>query len=243
MGIQEGSNQMSVMTRIAAGGLAAATAAGLAFASWSAAAPAASANLATASAPALTSAERSDLTVTREEERLAHDLYTVFAEKYQVATFTRIAASEQRHFDAVGVLLARYQVSDPSAGSKAAAYADTTLQNLYDTWKASGLKSVTDAYQVGVALEKRDIADLQRMQKDTTNADLDRLYSNLETGSDHHLAAFTAAANGTPLPMGNGPRSGAAGNAGPGMHNGTGTRQGQHQGSGHGLRDGSCMSS
>jgi hypothetical protein len=238
---------MSIVKK-AALAVAAATAAGLAFVSWNAAsaAPSGSGLAASApSAPSLSTSERSGLVFSREEERLAHDLYTMFADKYQAATFTRIAASEQRHFDAVGVLLDRYGISDPSAGAKSGTYADATLQNLYNTWKASGLKSVTEAYQVGVALEKRDIADLQRMQKETTNTDLDRLYANLESGSKHHLAAFTAAANGTPLPMGtgNGPRYGNGNGTGMGPRGGTGTGQGQHYGGGHGKRDGSCMTS
>lgn len=217
---------MSIVKRTALA-VAAATAAGLAFVSWNAASAAPSGGGPAASAPSLSTSERSGLVFTREEERLAHDLYTLFADKYDAVTFTRIAAGEQRHFDAVGVLLTRYGISDPSAGAKAGTYADTTLQNLYDTWKAKGLKSVAEAYQVGVALEKRDIADLHRLQKEATNTDLARLYTNLENASEHHLAAFTAAANGTPLPMGSG--------------NGSGV--GQPYRGGNGKRDGSCRTS
>lgn len=149
--------------------------------------------------------EAGGLAFSREEERMAHDLYTVFAEKYGATVFSRIASSEQRHFDAVGSLLTRYSVADPASQAKPGVYADPAIQALYDGWKAEGLTSASAAYKVGVQLEKRDIADLQRLQKQTANADLDRVYGNLERASGHHLAAFESAVAGkTPTAAGRG---------------------------------------
>lgn len=204
----------------------------------------------TPSGGALSSSEVATLSVNRDEERVARDLYAYFADRYGTAPFARIAASEQRHFDAVGTLLDRYGVKDPAAGATVGTYADPTLQELYDRWKAQGSASADAAYQVGVALEKRDIADLQKGQEATDNADLDRLYGHLEQASVHHLAAFTAAAEGT-LPAGqgtgmpgrhgdrtgNGPRDGSGTGTGPGM--GSGARDGSGMGNGAGRHAGS----
>jgi hypothetical protein len=201
-----------------------------------------------AATPTLTDEEVAGLVFTREEERVAHDLYTVFAQEYDdVAVFARIAASETRHADAIETLLDGYGIDDPSAGLPAGTYADDDLQALYDRWETQGLTSVQDAYEVGVELETADVADLQGFIDTTEVADLDRVYSRLLSGSEHHLAAFTAAAAGE-LPVGAGPGTGPRASGGDGMGTGAMSRGGgrggqgmQGSGNGTGLRDGSCL--
>lgn len=201
-----------------------------------------------AATPTLTEEEVAGLVFTREEERLAHDLYTVFSQEYgDVAIFARIAASETRHADAVETLLDRYGIDDPSEGQSAGTYADDELQALYDRWETQGLTSVQDAYEVGVELETADIADLEGFNDATEVADLDRVYSRLLSGSERHLAAFTAAADGK-LPagagVGMGPRAGSGDGMGAGAMNrggGYGGNGMQGAGNGTGLGDGSCL--
>ena len=223
---------MRTMTK-ASLAVAGAVTAGLAFASWNAGAlTGATPGGARVAAGTVSTAEASGLAFSREEERMARDLYALYADKYGVAMFSRISASEQRHFDAVGVLISRYAVTDPSVGARAGVYADPAIQKLYEGWKKSGLTSVTAAYRTAIALEKRDIADLNRLQAASSNADLDRVYANLERGSDHHLAAFTAAANG----------SAAAGQMGAGNGAMDGGRAHSHAGNGAGRHAAGCMS-
>ena len=168
----------------------------------------------TASVTAVDAELAKDLQFTREEERLARDLYAALAAKYDDAMpFSRITRSEQRHFDAVGNLLTRYGVSDPSAGKAAGTYAYSELQKLYDDWLAQGSTSLEDAYDVGVALEKRDIADLKALEAKTTDDAAKALFTNLREASEHHLAAFEAwAAGDVPgdgrMGAGNGPGNG-----------------------------------
>lgn len=164
------------------------------------------------------------LTFSREEERMARDLYAALAKKYDDALpFSRITLSEQRHFDSVGMLLTRYGVADPAAGLSAGKYADPAIQDLYDGWLAQGNKSLTEAYQVGFALEKRDIADLKAELKTIKQTDVKYVLERLLAGSENHLRAFTAAANGT---LGTG--AGQGGRRGPGAGQaGQGARQGQ----------------
>ncbi|MGX7730181.1 DUF2202 domain-containing protein [Rhodococcus sp. 2H158] len=145
---------------------------------------------------ALSTQEQSDLVVMREEERLARDLYQQFAQKWGAQIFERISASEQRHYDAVGALLGRYGVNDPSAGLAAGTYADPQLQSAYDGWLARGLTSVEEAYAVGAELEAADIAELSTAIEVSDEDAIDRLYGKLRTGSEHHLQAFRAALTG-----------------------------------------------
>ena len=152
-----------------------------------------------ATAPAATATmddtRTADLAYSRDEERMAMDLYTLFGQTYNAAIFTRIATSEQQHFDAVGTLLTTYAIADPAVGQPAGTYANSDVQKLYDQWKAQGLASVEDAYAVGVALEQADIADLQGMLDRNPDADVQQVFSHLLTASQHHLAAFTNAVN------------------------------------------------
>ncbi|MDO5500191.1 MAG: DUF2202 domain-containing protein [Propionibacteriaceae bacterium] len=182
-----------------------------------------------ATAP-LSDAEKADILFMREEERLAKELYEALGDKWGVAQFDRIAASEQRHFDAMGRAVARYQLEDPSKGAKVGVYADPKLQELWDDWHGRGMESKEAAFAVGVELEKADIADLKKAIDTSDNADLDRVYGNLLRGSENHLRAFEALVRGETMGMGQG-----RGQGGQGQHRGW-NYQGQ-RGQGQGQND------
>jgi hypothetical protein len=140
---------------------------------------------------------KADLAFSRDEERMARDLYAAIAARYDNAIpFSTITKSEQRHFDSVGVLLTRYGMNDPATGKAAGVYANADIQKLYDSLLAQSKVSLTEAYKVGVAVETRDIADVKDAINTATQADIDRVYTNLLSGSQMHLQAFTDATNG-----------------------------------------------
>jgi len=157
------------------------------------------ATLASADTSAPDADEKSSLAFSREEEKMAHDLYTEFGELYDSAVWDRIVNSEQRHFDAIGRLLDQFDVADPSDGNKAGEYNNKDVQKLYDDWLAQGEKSEAEAFKAAIALEKRDIADLEKQLKSNTNDDIEAVYERLLAGSENHLAAFTAWAKGEPV--------------------------------------------
>lgn len=143
--------------------------------------------------------ERASLAFSREEEKMAHDLYTQFGTLYDSAVWDRIAHSEQRHFEAVGRLLTQFGIEDPSDGNAAGTFDDQDLQKLYNDWLAQGQKSEAEAYRAAIALENRDIADLKVQIEATDNDDIDAVYERLLAGSERHLAAFTAWSKGEPV--------------------------------------------
>ncbi len=199
-----------------------------------------SATTATAATPELAQL----LQFSREEERMARDLYAALAAVHDGATpMSRITLSEDRHFDAVGTLLTTYRVADPSAGRAAGSYAFPELQALYDGWLAKGSASVNAAYQVGVELEKRDIADLEKSLLATTQADVKRVLGNLLNGSQQHLSAYQNASSGTTTGMGQGQgRRGGTGQSGrPGMGPRSGQAVGGQSGAGRGAMAGRCL--
>lgn len=147
----------------------------------------------------LSDRERADLMLMREEERLAGDLYRRFHRAWGVPIFDNIAASEQRHHDAVGWLLERYGLPDPSVGQPPGVYADPDLQDAYDDWLARGLSSMEEACAVGVELETDDIADLSAAIAGSDKAAIQRVYENLRSASENHLAAFERATSQRPF--------------------------------------------
>lgn len=195
-------------------------------------------SIASADPDALETDEQDSVTFSREEEKMARDLYTALGEKYDSVVWDRIANSEQRHYDAIGRLLTTYDIADPAAGQDAGEFTDAAIQDLYDDWLERGQASEEAAFAVAIELEERDIADLKEQIEDVDNADIERVYTSLLRGSEKHLAAFTRAANGEE-PLGQGP---AAGRPDRGQMVGPredcdGTPQGPREG--RGMRDGS----
>jgi hypothetical protein len=128
----------------------------------------------------LTEQQKATLAAMAQDEKLARDLYTAFAAKYDAVVFDRIAAAETRHLTAVRTLVTRYGIADPTAGKPAA----------YDTLLAQGSTSLQAALQVGVTVEQTTIADLTKALDGLTAPDVTQLYTHLRMASQHHLAAF-----------------------------------------------------
>ncbi len=136
--------------------------------------------------------EIASLKFMREEEKLARDVYRLLFEKWNYVEFDRIAASEQQHFASVGTLLTRYSIPDPAATDTPGVFADAKLATLYAELTAKGAQSLKDALEVGVMIEKVDIADLTAANT-TEKFDIKRVYTNLMQASFNHLDAFESA--------------------------------------------------
>ncbi len=129
----------------------------------------------------------------REEEKLAHDVYTVLYAQWSQRVFDNISNSEQTHTEAVLALIERYELSDPAAGNEIGVFSDATLQSLNDTLVASGSSSLVDALMVGAAIEEIDMIDINRyIDQVEGNDDIVLVYENLLKGSRNHLRAFVS---------------------------------------------------
>ena len=125
------------------------------------------------SASALSTTEAQSLAFTREEEKLARDVYAALEAKEPI--FSTIKSSEQTHMDAILTLLSRYGLRDPAAEKAPGVFEDATLQKLHDDLIAQGAPSTLAALQVGVAIEELDIRDIEAARSSvshTTSYDL-----------------------------------------------------------------------
>lgn len=139
----------------------------------------------------LTTVQKAELAAMAEEEKMAGDVYAALAAKYpSVRQFANIARSEDQHLATIRVLLNRYDIADPTVGNAAGEFDAARFQALFDQLLASAT-STTAALQVGVTIEKTDIADLKEAQAGVTAPDVKQAYANLLAASEKHLAAFT----------------------------------------------------
>lgn len=125
-----------------------------------------------------------------EEEKLAHDVYTVLGETWGGNTFSNILGSETSHQDQVLNLLNSYGLTDPRS-SEIGVFINPDLQALYDQLIAQGMTSQAEAYKVGVLIEETDITDLTTAIKSTSDATIVATLEKLRSASESHLAAFS----------------------------------------------------
>lgn len=145
---------------------------------------------ATSPAPVTLNADEAKALVFQvEEERMARELYTELAARWDTTQFHRILQAETRHEQALRALAQRAGVALPAA--QPGRFTDPVLQQRYDTLRARGLVSAAEALAAGAAVEKQDIADLQALLGATQSEALKAVATNLERASERHLAAFT----------------------------------------------------
>ena len=129
------------------------------------------------------------LTYLIEEEKLAHDVYTVLYDMYGSKVFGNILQSESQHQDQVMTLLDAYGVADPRL-SELGVFQDRELQALYDDLVEMGSRSAADAFQVGVLIEEKDIADISTQLATASDPVVVDVLEKLRAASENHLRAF-----------------------------------------------------
>lgn len=126
----------------------------------------------------------------REEEKLAHDVYTALFNTWGARIFANIAESETEHTEAVRRQIELYGVEDPAEGNPAGVFEDPCLQALYNKLIEMGSVSLIDSLKVGALIEETDIQDIRDKMAETDEASILQVYQNLLCGSCEHLQAF-----------------------------------------------------
>ena len=130
------------------------------------------------------------LTFIVQEEKLAHDLYVQLASTSGAQQFANIVNSESTHISLVQGLLVSYNIVDPTVGLAEGEFVNQDLQALYDSLLASGSVDRAGAIAAGIAVEEKDIADLEAMLATDLPSDVASVLERLLSGSQNHLAAF-----------------------------------------------------
>lgn len=141
-------------------------------------------------ATALTPFEKETIVYTREEEKMARDVYTVMLAKWNINIFSNISTSEQKHMDAIQTLLTTYSLADPVGYNGPGVFANMEIQKLYNDLVAKGNNSETDAIIAGLTIEDMDIYDLQQVLLQIQKPDIKTVYENLLRASKNHMREF-----------------------------------------------------
>lgn len=136
----------------------------------------------------LSGSETESLMFTREEEKLARDVYSIL--EGMDGAFSNIKQSEQTHMDAVLTLLSRHGARDPADAMAVGQFENVMLQRLYGDLVAHGRSSTLSALEVGAAIEELDIRDFEVAKKSVSHGDILTTYDNLTRGSRNHLRTF-----------------------------------------------------
>ncbi len=137
----------------------------------------------------LSAEEIQGLLYMREEEKLARDVYLYAYDLWGFQIFDKISQSEQFHTDMVGILIEKYNLTDPYV-STPGVYKNETIQKLYYNLTSRVKQSSTEALIVGANIEELDIVDIQTWLNKTDNQDIQYVYNMLINGSENHLRAF-----------------------------------------------------
>lgn len=139
----------------------------------------------------LTAFEQQSITYTREEEKMARDVYTVLLGKWSQYSFlSNIIGSEQKHMDALKNLVDKYNLTDPVTDNTTGVFTNSEIKKLYADLVAKGELSEKDALIVGMTIEDMDIYDLQQALAQVTQEDIKTVYGNLKNASGNHMREF-----------------------------------------------------
>ena len=128
-----------------------------------------------------------------EEEKVARDVYKTLGGKYpDENTFANIQLSEQTHMDAVRNLCVKYGIDIPPVDQGVGYFNLEEMKDLYDSFVIEGVDSKLAALKVGKKIEEMDIADLG-IALENMPRDVQKVFTNLISGSINHLDAFTNA--------------------------------------------------
>lgn len=134
--------------------------------------------------------ENDGITLMREEEKLARDVYIKLYEVWNLNIFNNISKSEQTHMDRVKTLFSLTNLTDPVEIDIPGVFQNKELQELYLELVNKGSNSILDAIKIGLTIEDLDIYDLEHLISQTENKEIILVYENLRDASINHLNSF-----------------------------------------------------
>lgn len=140
----------------------------------------------------LTASQRAELVSMALNEKLTHDLYAQFYQAYHLRVFDNVAAAENNHLQALRTLMARYGITDPTAGQPAGNFgASSSAQATYDRLLSQGKASEQAALNVASGLENDAISSYGTALNGLSAQDAVQVLQNLKAAETRHLAAFS----------------------------------------------------
>ncbi len=120
-----------------------------------------------------------------QEERLAAATYQAIIDKFgEVQPFVNILKAEEQHIAAVENLMKVNGIAIPT-----------------DTTKATAPNTLQEAYEIGIKVEKEDIALYEELIPQLNDTMIKTVFTRLSNASERHLTAFEAYSKGETSPQ------------------------------------------
>lgn len=146
---------------------------------------------ATENTSTLSSTQQDQLVYLIQEEKLARDVYMMMHQKRWIKKFYNILNAEENHQAQVAGLLSTYWITNPTTDADMGVFSDVALQELYTMLITQWSISADEAIKVGIAIEEKDIKDIQDMMDNFAQyPHIQAVLTKLLNGSKNHLAAF-----------------------------------------------------
>ncbi len=141
----------------------------------------------------LSDKEQIDIIYLLEEEKMAHDLYVSFDEKWDMPFLSGIAYSESQHIAIVESIILNYSVPSPDLLilNKERIIQSNYLQKSMGELLANGSKSPVYALKSAAQMEEMSIIDLGKIIANSSNSELIDTYRLLIQLSGQHLREIT----------------------------------------------------
>ena len=138
----------------------------------------------------LTASQRAELVALAQNEKLAQDLYAQFYQAYHLRLFSNLGTAEASHLQALRTLMARYGITDPTAGQAAGHFSTPAAQAAYGRMLAQGKTSQQAAFTVVRNLERGAIARCATALNGVTAPDARQVVQHMRAAETRHLAAI-----------------------------------------------------
>jgi len=139
----------------------------------------------------------------REDEKLAHDVYAVFVDKYPTAPqISRIMNAEESHIACVDSLLDYYEI-EYTPLTEAGVFSDPTRQASYNQLITQDT-TLVQTFSTMAFMEEESVAAYKEVLPDIANENIALVVSNLMKASSNHLKAAVrqiTALGGTYVPV------------------------------------------
>lgn len=133
------------------------------------------------------------LTLMREEEKMARDLYINSYVAWNQNIFDNISGSEQKHTDAIAALLLKYNITDPVVDDAVGVFSNAVIDSIYNLLNQQAMVSKIEGLKMGAFVEEFDINDLRVLSDEVVdNVDISLIFAELERGSRNHLRSFVS---------------------------------------------------
>lgn len=126
----------------------------------------------------------------REHQRLAHDLYDLFARQHVEPAFRVARDARRQNIDSLGRLLRNRDSFNVAPLPPRGQFDDPVLASEFRRLSKLGAESAGAAFRVAALLEERDIALVRGFSQQTSASDVTALYSRLARSGRLHLSSF-----------------------------------------------------